>query len=290
MSSDQRREIDELYRAARESGVEALTHAKPELRREVERMLAASGDKIQASAVSGDPEATTITLLGPGAHLGPYRLEMRIGMGEVFRATDTRLGRAVAIKICRKQFSERFSAEARAISALNHPHICTLYDVGPNYLVMELVEGETLSAELNRHRIPIERVLRYGAQIADALAAAHAKGIIHRGLKPTNIMIAKGGVKVLDFGVAKVTASPDDTQTAPEIFVSHRHLVSADRKGAGFETPIRGADELLREIRTARSDGHHRAGNRPVIGVVDHAADGTDYNGQESGYAYDKRK
>jgi serine/threonine protein kinase len=131
-------------------------------------------------------------------------------MGEVFRATDTRLGRAVAIKICREQFSERFHREARAISS----HICTLYDVGPNYLVMELVEGETVAARLKRGKLSIEQTVQCGAQIADALAAAHAKGIVHRDLKPGNIMLTKSGVKVLDFGLAKspqdekLTASP----------------------------------------------------------------------------------
>ena len=133
-------------------------------------------------------------------------------MGSVYRAVDTRLGRKVAIKICAQQFSGRFEREARAISALNHPHVCTLYDVGPNYLVMELVEGETLAARLKKGRLPMPLVLRYAAEIADALAAAHALGIIHRDLKPQNIMITKSGVKVLDFGLAK--SPTDETLTA----------------------------------------------------------------------------
>jgi Tol biopolymer transport system component len=119
-------------------------------------------------------------------------------MGEVFRAVDTRL---------REQFSERFHREARAISLLNHPHICTLYDISPSYLVMELVEGETLAERLKRGKLSIEQSVQYGSQIADALAAAHAKSIIHRDLKPGNIMVTKSGVKVLDFGLAK---SPQD--------------------------------------------------------------------------------
>src|SRR5207302_2850551 len=96
-----------------------------------------------------------------------------------------------AIKISAQQFSDRFEREARAIAALNHPHICTLHDVGPNYLVMELVEGETLAARLKKGALSISLVLRYGAQIADALAAAHANGIIHRDLKPGNIMVTR---------------------------------------------------------------------------------------------------
>src|SRR5262245_32075468 len=141
-----------------------------------------------------------------GAQLGPYRIEGPLGaggMGEVYCAIDTRLDRKVAIKVCAEQFSGRFGREARAISALNHPYICTLYDVGPNYLVMELVVGETLSARLRKGPLPIDQALRYGAEIADALSAAHAKGIIHRDLKPGNVMVTKSGVKVLDFGLAK---------------------------------------------------------------------------------------
>ena len=140
-----------------------------------------------------------------GTLLGPYRIESKLGeggMGQVFRAVDTRLGRSVAIKITHQQFSSRFEREARAISSLNHPNICTLYDIGPNYLVMELVEGETLAARLKQGPMPIAMVRHYGGQIAAALAEAHAKGIVHRDLKPGNIMIAKSTVKVLDFGLA----------------------------------------------------------------------------------------
>src|ERR1700688_2448544 len=116
---------------------------------------------------------------------------------------DTRLVRKVAIKISHERFSGRFEREARAISALNHPNICTLYDVGPNYLVMELVDGEVLAERLKRGKLSLDLTVRYGAQICDALAAAHAKGIVHRDLKPGNIMLTNAGVKVLDFGLAK---------------------------------------------------------------------------------------
>jgi predicted Ser/Thr protein kinase len=127
------------------------------------------------------------------------------GMGEVYRASDPRLGREVAIKVSAAQFSERFEREARAVAALNHPHICHLYDIGPNYLVMEFVEGETLSAVIGRGRIPLDKVLTYGMQIVEALAAAHRKGIVHRDLKPANILVTSHGVKLLDFGLAKLT-------------------------------------------------------------------------------------
>jgi hypothetical protein len=150
-----------------------------------------------------------------GERLGPYEIAALIGaggMGEVYRARDTRLQRTVAIKVVRpelaqhEEFIARFRREARAISALNHPHLCSLYDIGVqnglHYLVMEFVEGESLDQVLNRGPLPLEYVLRYGSEIADALNAAHAHGIIHRDLKPANILISKGGVKVLDFGLA----------------------------------------------------------------------------------------
>ncbi len=145
--------------------------------------------------------------LAPGDKLGPYEVAALIGkggMGEVYRGTDTRLGRPVAIKVSSREFSDRFEREAHAISALNHPNICTLYDVGPNYLVMELVEGEMLSKIIERGPPPLDKTLSYAMQIVDALAAAHAKGVIHRDLKPGNIIVTKNGVKVLDFGLAKL--------------------------------------------------------------------------------------
>src|SRR6202790_3177597 len=139
--------------------------------------------------------------LAVGTRLGPYEILSPLGaggMGEVYRARDQRLNREVAIKVSVERFSDGFEREARAVAQLNHAHICTLHDVGPDYLVMELLEGETLAARLKKGPLPIELVLRSGAKIADALAAAHARGIIHRDLKPANIMITKAGVKVLD--------------------------------------------------------------------------------------------
>ena len=121
-------------------------------------------------------------------------------MGEVWTARDTRLDRIVAIKICKARFSQRFHREALAIASLNHPNICTLYDVGPNYLVMEYVEGERLKGP-----VPPKDALRHAEEIISALEAAHAKGIIHRDLKPGNILVTAGGIKLLDFGIAKVT-------------------------------------------------------------------------------------
>jgi Tol biopolymer transport system component len=124
-------------------------------------------------------------------------------MGEVWKARDTRLNRLVAIKASRSHFSERFEREARAIAAVNHPHVCSLYDVGPDYLVMEYVEGEWLHGP-----VPLAQALQLAVQILDALDAAHQKGIVHRDLKPGNILLTKSGVKVLDFGLAKITRAP----------------------------------------------------------------------------------
>src|SRR5580658_1626197 len=152
--------------------------------------------------------------LATGTRLGPYEIVAPIGkggMGEVYRARDTRLGRDVAIKISAEKFSERFEREARAIASLNHPLICQLYDVGENYLVMELIEGTPLKGPL-----PLEKAVEYAAQILDALDAAHQKGITHRDLKPANILVTKQGIKLLDFGLAKqaVRLNEDDATKA----------------------------------------------------------------------------
>src|SRR5713101_855044 len=147
MNPERLRQIEELYRSAREDRA-ALDHADPELRREVELLLAQEGVSLPSSNLVTD---STVTQLTVGAQLGPYKIEALVGaggMGEVYRAVDTRLKRTVAIKVAKQDFGERFEREARAIAALNHPNICTLYDVGPNYLVMELIEGKSLKGPL----------------------------------------------------------------------------------------------------------------------------------------------
>ncbi|MEA2339079.1 MAG: eukaryotic-like serine/threonine-protein kinase, partial [Thermoanaerobaculia bacterium] len=153
--------------------------------------------------------------------LGPYEVDVLLGaggMGEVYRARDTRLGRTVAIKVllsgltASSERRARFEREARAISALSNPHICALYDIGraddTEYLVMEYIEGETLADRIVRGRLPLSQVLRYGVEIAQALQHAHRAGITHRDLKPGNVMITSSGVKLLDFGLAKL-AEPE---------------------------------------------------------------------------------
>src|SRR5215469_10495907 len=151
-----------------------------------------------------------------GTKLGPYEIVASLGaggMGEVYRARDTRLERTVAIKILPAQFSadpvrkQRFEREAKAISGLNHPNICVLHDIGSqggvDYLVMECIEGETLAKRLQKGPLPVDQVLIFGVQIADALDQAHRSGVVHRDLKPSNIMLTKSGTKLLDFGLAK---------------------------------------------------------------------------------------
>src|SRR5580658_2493774 len=146
--------------------------------------------------------------LPAGTRLGPYEILAPIGaggMGEVFKARDTRLDRIVAVKVSKTEFNERFEREARAIATLNHPHICQLYDVGPDYLVMEFVEGAALKGPL-----PLDKTVEYATQILDALDAAHQKGITHRDLKPANILVTKQGIKLLDFGLAKQAVRPSE--------------------------------------------------------------------------------
>jgi Tol biopolymer transport system component/tRNA A-37 threonylcarbamoyl transferase component Bud32 len=242
MSPELFRQIEELYHSAREATADAraalLGQADPEVRREVELLLRHrnGGEFLNRPAILNAPqmledETVTVTELASGACLGPYRIESKLGeggMGEVFRAVDTRLGRAVAIKTTREQFNERFEREARTISSLNHPHICTLFDVGPNYLVMELVEGETIAQLLKQGPMPVEMVCHYGLQIAAALVEAHGKGIVHRDLKPGNVMIARSGVKVLDFGLAK--SGQDETVTGSHMVVGTPAYMSPEQK------------------------------------------------------------
>jgi len=222
MDPERWQQIEQLYLAARQQEPEQRNHflaeachSDAELRREVESLLASGGsaELLAAETAWDEPghTAAPATVLTPGARLGPYQILGPLGeggMGKVYRGLDTRLGRAVAIKISAQQFSKRFEQEARSISALNHPHICTLYDVGAmpsgsGYMVTELVEGETLRDWLKRAPSS-DPGLEIARQVLEALRAAHAAGIVHRDLKPQNIMVRFDGyVKVLDFGLAK---------------------------------------------------------------------------------------
>ena len=165
--------------------------------------------------------------LDRGTKLGPYEILEPIGaggMGEVYKASDTRLDRTVAVKVSAAQFTDRFEREARAVAALNHPHICALYDVGSDYLVMEFVDGPTLAARIAAGPVPLKEALAIARQIAEALEAAHEKGIIHRDLKPGNVKLtAEGNVKVLDFGLAKALdtgGGATDSGSSPTLTMS----------------------------------------------------------------------
>jgi eukaryotic-like serine/threonine-protein kinase len=203
MRPDRWRQVEQLYHSALEREEPArhvflhdVCRDDEELRREVQSLL-------------DQPDSG---MLNHPLQLGPYQIVGLLGaggMGTVYQARDTRLNRIVAIKVSDARFSNRFEREARAVAALNHPHICTLYDVGPNYLVMEYVEGEPLEGPM-----PVTQALRLAIQMADALQVAHAKGIIHRDLKPGNVLVTRSGVKILDFGLAKIEEpSPGDEES-----------------------------------------------------------------------------
>src|SRR5581483_3009121 len=218
--------------------------------------------------------------LAPGTKLGPYEIVSPVGaggMGEVYRAHDTRLGRDVAVKVLPQQFSadgdlkQRFEREAKAISSFSHPHICQLYDVGSQngteYLVMEYLEGETLADRLAKGPMPVNELLRVGIDIADALDKAHRQGIVHRDLKPGNIMLTKAGAKLMDFGLAKSAggslgmavatyASPltPSSPTSPIVSLSAR-VSSLTQRGMIVGTFQYMAPEVLQGVEAdARSD------------------------------------
>ena len=227
-------EVVDLSPGDRRSYLAEACNDAPDVREEVESLLGAhdaAGAFLEPARMSSDAEgapADRVPVLEPGTRLGCFQVISTLGaggMGEVYCARDTRLDRSVAIKVLLPElaadpdYRERFEREARAISRLSHQHICVLYDVGRasvdghggnverQFLVMELLDGETLAARLRRGPLPLDQALTYGIQIAEALAAAHTQDIVHRDLKPSNIMLTKGGVKLLDFGLARLRGS-----------------------------------------------------------------------------------
>ena len=220
MTPERWKQVEQLYHAARTraageraSYLDAACAGDAGLRREVDSLLAqqVSGtgglldDPTRAGRASL-PDEPNVSRLAPGSQLGPYQINSLLGsggMGQVYKAFDARMGRDVAIKVAAERFSDRFDREVRAVASLNHPNICTVYDVGPNYLVMELVDGRTLREWL-RGALSLERSLGIARQVLEALTTAHRAGVVHRDLKPENVMVrADGYVKVLDFGLAK---------------------------------------------------------------------------------------
>ena len=197
--------------------------------------------------------------LTTGQQLGPYEILAPIGaggMGEVYKARDTRLERTVAVKVLpghiaqREEVRARFEREARAVASLNHPHICTLHDIGRqgdvSYMVMELIEGNTLAHRIAKGALPLDQALKYAAQIADALDRAHRAGVTHRDIKPQNIMLTRDGVKVLDFGLAKsAAAKPGPTEeTLTKVLTTEATVMGTPQYMApeqfGARKPMRG--------------------------------------------------
>jgi serine/threonine protein kinase/Tol biopolymer transport system component len=241
MAPERWQRIEQLYHAAleqtperRSAFLEEASGGDEELRREVESLLEQPDAGVLDEPVWQESDAS----LRLGAKLGPYEILEPIGaggMGAVYKARDSRLNRTVAIKVSSARFSGRFKREAHAIAALNHPYICTLYDVGPDYLVMEYVDGHPLKGPLLQLDF-----LRYAVQIADALDAAHRQGIVHRDLKPANILVSKAGVKLLDFGLAKMAVRPEDKTetgvTAGGTVIGTLHYMSPEQvQGKNFD-------------------------------------------------------
>ena len=275
--------------------------ANDDLRREVERLLAADArvgstfDTEPGSDPASGSIASGATSLQPGTRLGPYEVVAPLGaggMGEVYKARDTRLDRIVAIKVLSHDLiadssaRRRFDREARAVATLSHPHICPLFDIGHHegieFLVMEFLDGETLASRLRRGKLPLGDVLTDAIAIADALASAHRAGIVHRDLKPANIMLTPSGVKLLDFGLAKRQREPipsDATRLTGEPLTHTGTIVGTVEYMAPEQLEGQGADErtdifalgvVLYEMLTGRrafGGGSHAA----VIGNILHS-------------------
>jgi eukaryotic-like serine/threonine-protein kinase len=264
----------ELRPAERDAFLDRECAADPSLRKDVDEYLSIDGkldpEFLESPAANqvGAPSTTAAgnTLLAAGTRLGPYEVQALLGaggMGEVYRARDTRLNRTVAVKVIPRAMStdparlQRFEREARAIAALQHPNICTLHDVGRQdgmqFLVMECLEGETLAKRLKKGRIPLERALRYGAEVADALDAAHRRGIVHRDLKPANIFLTTHGEpKVLDFGLAKLDEPDPVVDTSTETAADEKVLTTP---GVAMGTaPYMSPEQARGEDLDARTD------------------------------------
>jgi eukaryotic-like serine/threonine-protein kinase len=229
MDADRWQRVAELYdlvleREPSERGafLDAQASGDKDLRREVQSLLAQDSEKLLIDEPMLETAAEVLDEFDfkPGSQLGPYRIDSIIGaggMGHVYRATDTRLNRTVALKVLPQavardaQFRARFAREAHAIAALNHPHVCTLYDIGQDehvdFLVMEYLEGDTLATRLGKGSLPLDTALSLAVDVAEALAAAHRGGIVHRDVKPGNIVLTNGGAKLVDFGLVKPTVS-----------------------------------------------------------------------------------
>ncbi len=273
-------QIEELYHSARErepgERAEFLAQAcrgDDRLRQELDQLLApgsSNGNILDQAAVvrpTVDLLAhSTVAQLSAGTKLGTYEIIALIGkggMGEVYKARDIRLPHVVAIKVSKTEFSERFEREARAIATLNHPHICTFHGIGPNYLVMEYIDGTPLNGPL-----PLQQALKYAVQICDALDAAHRKGITHRDLKPGNILVTKQGIKLLDFGLARMAPGENDpTLTRPGMVMGTPAYMAPEQKEGkpgDARSDIYAFGCVLNEMLTGKRPAQERAPVKPA--------------------------
>jgi predicted Ser/Thr protein kinase len=274
-------QIEEIFQGAlqrdpeeRDAYVRSACRDDSELQREVLSLLAnhQNGTDFQPWAPAAAAQLIgTPTLLQPGQSLDPYRIDSFLdagGMGQVYRATDTRLNRPVAIKVSAARFNERFEREARVIASLNHPNICTLYDVGPNYLVMEYVEGPILDERIKQGPIPLPEALEIARQMTAALEEAHQRLVVHRDFKPGNVKIKPDGtVKVLDFGLAKLSVL--QTEASSNATDSPTLTIAATQAGVLLGTAAYMSPEQAGPRRTGGQTSRRVGIRRRVVGDVD---------------------
>src|SRR5918993_6084705 len=271
-----------------------------ELRSEVESLLAAAAGgegflEVSALEVTARALAAEFPRLRAGQRLGAYEIVAPLGaggVGEVYTARDTRLERTVALKVLSPANSanaiwrQRFERESRALAALSHPHICQVFDVGReggvDFIVMEYLEGETLAARLAKGLIPIDQALRYGIEMADALAQAHRRGVFHRDLKPGNIMLTRSGVVLLDFGLARMTLDGAPSEHAEQrdarltregVILGTLHYLSPEQLTGGktdARSDIFAFGAVLHEMLTAKRafDGASQA--QVIAAILEH--------------------
>jgi serine/threonine-protein kinase len=303
MTPERWRQITEVFHAAlardtasRSALLDEMCKEDTALRVEVDALLAAhqeAGGFGEAPALTAPVESSR---LRSGHALGPYRIEALIGaggMGEVYRARDTRLDRAVAVKVLPvavagdSRYKQRLEREARALATLSHPHICPVFDVGEqdgvDYLVMEYLEGETLARRLLRGPLPLGEALRRAVEIADALDKAHRQGIVHRDLKPGNVMLTKGGAKLLDFGIAKLRTASAATQdagvgtdaalTSQGMILGTLHYMAPEQlsgEEADSRTDIFAFGAVLHEMVTSRKAFEGRSRAEVMAAILEH--------------------